>query len=195
MATNNILVVVGKQIIFADHATDFVGGASGTSLEVATATDVQIDLTGVAAAGARQSAKFDFGEARAAQYNVMAAFEFQSGTPPVSGETVDLYLGPSNQSVAGDGNPGGCTGTDAAYTGTAGDSLADSLLQLQPIGAYVATADVTGTVQIAFVGVFSSPTRYGSLVVVNNTAAAMMTDATEIHVIFDPIIDDIAAAA
>ena len=185
---NEVLQKVGTQIIFADHGTDFIGGAAGTSLEVA-GTDVQIDLTSITTTNARNSVQVDLGATRARQYSVMAAIEMAASV--VAGTVVTLYWAPSPNSTAGNGNPGGASGTDAAYTGTAASTVAESVLQLQRIGVFVCTDDATGTVQVATVGVFSPQERYGSLVVVNNTAVSTHSDAVETHIVFNPIVDEV----
>jgi hypothetical protein len=176
------------QIIFADHATDFVGGASGTSLEVATATDVQMDMTDVADTAAQQSAQADLTATRARQFALTAAVEMAA--TPTTVESIDFYWNASNQSTAGDGNSGYASGSDAAYAGGVAE-LAEGLKQLIYIGSMIVSADATGTVQVAFIGVFSPPHRYGSLIVVNESGAAFHSDAVETHFVLDPIIDEI----
>lgn len=185
---NEVLQKVGTQLIFADHGTDFVGGTPGTSLEVAGAIDVQLDTTGVADTAARQSAQADLGATRARQFQMSAALEM--ALTPTTGEVVDFYWVASNQPVAGDGNPGYATGADAAYAGGVA-TLAEGLKQLIYVGSMVMSADATATVQVAVIGVFSPPTRYGSLVVVNESGAAFHSDAVETHIVMDPIVDEV----
>jgi len=187
---NQILQIVkaNGQIIFADHGTDFVGGTSGTSLEVATATDVQMDTTDVADTAGRQSAQADLGATRAKQFVLTAAVEMAA--TPTTGERLDFYWCASNQSTAGDGNPGYCTGVDGAYAGGVA-TLAEGLKQLDFIGSLICSADATTTVQVAVIGVFPAPHRYGSLVVVNESGAAFHSDAVETHFVIDPIPDEI----
>lgn len=184
---NEVLQKVGTQISFADHAGDFAPAAAN-SLEQGTPTDVQLSLASVADDAARQSAKFDFGATRAAQFSLMAAMEIAA--TPVAGQTIEFYLAPSPDATAANGNPGGVSGSDAAYTGYS-SNLDNSLKQLLFIGAMVVTAQATGTVQIGFIGVFSPPERYGSLIVVNRSGASLHSDDVEIHVVIGPIIDEI----
>lgn len=189
---NEILRRVGsvKQICFADHAGDF-NPAAGTSLEQGTPHDVEIELVGVVTTEARESNKVDLGNGSniwAVQYSVMAAFEF--AVAPASGATVELHWAPSPDSVAGNGNPGGITGVDADYTGTANDSLADSVKQLDFIGVFTCTSDATATVQVAKVAVFSPSDRYGTLVVYSKAGQAFHSDDVECHVVFTPIADE-----
>ncbi len=190
MAANEIQLVVGsnKQFIFADHGTDFVGGASGSSVEVATATNVQIDTTDVADTAARQSVQADLGANRYQRYVLTGALEMAA--TPVTGEVVDVYWNASNQATAGDGNAGYASGTDAAYAGGVG-TLAEGLKQLIYIGSIVMSADATTTVQVAIMGVFTPPHRYGSLIIVNESGAAFHSDAVETHFVLDPLIDEI----
>lgn len=184
---NEILLKVGTQISFADHAGDFSPTAAN-SLEQGTPTDVQLSLASVADTAARQSAKVDLGATRAALYSVMAAFELAA--TPTAGEVIELYWAASPDSTAANGNPGGVSGSDAAYAGYS-SNLAASVKQLLFIGSFICTVQVTTTVQIAYVGVFSPPERYGSLIVKNESGAAFHSDDVECHVVFNPIVDEI----
>lgn len=178
-----------KQIVFASH-TPF-SPAAATDLRITTdgskELDVEIDLTSLADDAARQGAKFDFGEHRALEYDIRAAFEFAA--TPTAGETVELYLAPSQSSTAANGNPGGVSGVDAVYAGYSAN-LDEALPQLQLIGRFVATVQATATIQKAWCGVFSPPSRYGSLVVVNRIGAAFHSDVIESHVVFDPVVPE-----
>jgi len=58
------------------------------------------------------------------------------------------------------------------------------------IGSMVCTADIT--VQVAYIGILVSPTRYGMLVMENQCGQTLQSDAVESAVAFDPIIDEIA---
>jgi hypothetical protein len=176
---NEILVKVGTAIVLAD-ATDFDNSPSAD-------TD-QIDLTSLANGAARQSAKFDFTATRAAKYNVACSFEVD--VAPASGAVISVYIAPSISGTAANENPGGISGSDAAYTGTAGDSLADSLLQLDFIGDVVCTADADPVMQNQSF-VYVPHARYGTLVVYNQSGQAFVGDATHHYVIFEPIIDEV----
>lgn len=191
MATNEILLKVGTQISFADHATDFVGGAAKTSLEQDTPTDVQIDLTSLVDTAGRESAKVDLGVARAARYSVMASFEFAA--TPVTGEVVELYWAPSPDATAANGNPMNIDGVDAAAPSGIG-TLAELIKVCQLIGVFVCTNDPTAAVQTGYIGIFSPAERYGILIVKNESGAAFFTDVVESHIVFNPIIDEIQAA-
>lgn len=185
---NEILLKVGGQITFADHATDFVGGAAKTSLEQAGSTDVQIDLTSLADGSGRESAKVDLGATRAARYSVMASFEFAA--TPTSGDLVELYWAPSPDGTATDGNPMNIDGADAAAPSGIG-TLAELVRVCQFIGSFICTDDPTTAVQTAWVGTFSPAERYGILIVKNESGAAFHSDAVESHVVFNPIVTEV----
>lgn len=185
-----------KQICFADHATDFSPTAANDlriSTDGSNETDVQLDLTGVTdfgttpATGIRASAKVDLGANRAALYSIRAAFEI--GATPTAGEVIELWWAPSHSATAGTGNPANVSGSDAAYTGYSSNG-GDSIKQCERIGTFVCTAQATPTVQVAECGIFSPTERYGCLLVKNESGAAFHSDAVEIHVVFDPIVDE-----
>ena len=189
---NEVLQKVGTQIVFANHNDDYIGGTGNNSLEIAGSTDVQIDTTSLAAGAARQSVKVDLGATRARSYSVMMSLEMD--TDPVAGETVDLYWSPSLDASAAVANGGGCSGADAAYAGYAASTLAEGLLNLIFIGVMnlAVMNDGDGVPQLEYIGIFSPPDRYGSLVVVNSSAADnLMSDAVEFAVSFQPIVDEI----
>jgi hypothetical protein len=171
---------VGTVIVLAD-TTDH---SPATNNNLGTRTD-QIDLTSVADSAARQSDKLDFGASRAPMYSMYAAFEFAA--TPVAGETVEIYLAPSMSTTAAVGNPGGVTGSYAAYTGTSASTLEESVLQLMYIGNFVCTDDLTGTVQISQIGQFVPPERFGSIVVKNESGAAFHSDMVETSILITPV--------
>ncbi len=166
-------ITIGTPIVLAD-ATD-----AGSGSAVLGARTDQIDLTSLASDAMRQGAKVDFSANIDLEYVVAGAFEF--ATAPTAGETVDLYMAWSNDAAAGDGNPGGVSGADSAYTG--------SSKQLQYVGSLVATVDVAPNVQIdTAISTISPRARYGTLVVHNNTSDAFAGDANEMAVRFTPLV-------
>ena len=181
-----------KQICFADHATDFNAPTAANDLRKTTdgsqESDCQLLLETLANAAYRQSTKVDLGADRARRYAVRAAIEFAA--TPTAGNTVEFYWAPSHSATAGTGNPGGVSGADSAYTGYSSNAAA-AIKQLQLIGIMVVTAQATGTVQIAECGEFEPSERYGSLVVLNNSGAALHSDSAEINIVFDPIVDEV----
>lgn len=175
-----------QQIVFADHATDF-SPATAVNLRPSAGEVVkgQIILAALANAAARQSAKVDCGPGPRKPFLVRAALELAA--TPTAGGTVDLYWAPSLSATAANGNPGGVSGSDAAYTGDS-SNLTAAIAQLEFIGSFVCTEMPTAEgVQRAVVGEFTPSLRYGSLVVVNNSGAAVHTDDVECHIVFDPI--------
>jgi hypothetical protein len=178
---NELLVKVGATpLVWADNAGDF--GDSPIA-----GTD-QITLVSLADGAARQGDKGDFTALRAGAYSVTLRVEFD--VAPVSGTTVSLYFAPSVSGTAATANPGGVSGSDAAYTGTAGDSLADSLKQLDLIGVLTCTADAATVVQQQTF-VYSPSERYGTPVVFNEGGQAFEGDDIEMSIIFNPIIQEI----
>lgn len=184
MANESDLKYDGNQLLFADHATDF--GASPTtaanSLLVGSQTDVQLDLTGLAASGgARQSTKSaSLGDPRVSMYRVDACLEFE--TAPTDGGQVDFYWCGSPSSTAGTGNAAGLTGSDASFTDTTGN-----LAQLKFIGSLYVRNNV---INIGYVGRLMPEHQYGILVVVNNADQALRSTATamdETHITFTPL--------
>lgn len=180
---NETYIKNGTQLLYADHAADF-GAAPATaanSLIIGTPTDVQIDGTSVAASGgARQSAKSaDLGDGtRGTYFRVDACVEF--AVAPSDGDSVGFYWAGSPSPAAATGNPGGVTGSDAAFTDTTGN-----LAEMQYIGSLTCRNNV---ICIGKVGAFIPEHRYGSLVIVNNADQAMHTAMDETHVTLTPII-------
>ena len=175
------VVQVGTQIVFANTAEH----SPSTNNNLGTRTD-QIDLGGtVGTLTARQSDQVDLGASRAFGYSVVAAIEF--ATAPADGDTVDFYWAPSNNATAAVANPGGVSGADGAYTGTAGSTITESLAQCMYIGSLSCTNDATTTVQIGYIGSFMPPERYGTLVVYNNTGVSYHSDAVEMSVSLTPM--------
>jgi hypothetical protein len=189
MANEILVKVKSGQIVFADHGTDYVGGSGNNALQIAGSTEVQIDLTGLAAGAARQSTKVDLGDPRPEIYSVMISIEM--ATDPLAGETLDLFWSPSPQSGAAVANAGGCSGSDSAYTGYAASTLQEGLDELIPIGPLrlAVMNDADGVPQLGYVGLFSPPERYGSLVVRNGSATDNLhSDAVEMAISFNPSI-------
>ncbi len=187
MATNLVKWTDDTAIVWAD-STDYDSSSVGL---VRTA---QLDLTSVAAGAARQGAKVDFGVTRADKYRVYVGIEFVSAA--VSSEEVEIFHAGSPTDTVGSGNPGGTNGTDSDYTGTAGDSLADSLQQLQRIGSLVTTSDNTNIVQYQTVGYLNGADieRHGMPVVYLNTTGAAVADANQMLIAYIPVNPDIQAA-
>jgi hypothetical protein len=171
----------GTPVIFAD-TTDY-GPAAANNFGSRTH---QLDLTSVADGAARQSAKADLGASRDVAYLVIGVFELAA--TPTAGEFVELYWAPSSSGTAATANVMGVSGSDAAYAGL-GSDLANSVAGMQPIGVHKCTDDPTGTVQGSVVNAaFSPASRYGSVIVKNESGAAMHSDAVEMSVVLIPIV-------
>lgn len=181
---NKILVGMNTPLVWA-LASDF-----GNSPFADTHA---ITLVSLAAAAARQGEVADIDNGLVAnrfarRYTVTARIEFDAA--PADGGKVDVYWAASLTSVASVANPGGTDGTDAAYSGTAGSTLAESLRQLQFMGSLMVTNDAAPIVQQqAFL--VELPTQYGMPVVVNNGSQKLEGDGVEMSIIFTPLEDEI----
>ncbi len=175
--------VVGTAIVLGNSATHAPANLNNLGAD----TD-QIDLTSLGANAYRQSTKFDFTANRASLWFCKAALEW--ATAPVAGTTVDIYLGFSSSATAATDNPANLSGADSAYTGYSSNAD-EAVLQLDYIGSFVVTVQVTGTIQVAHVGTFSPRQRYASCVVHNNTADALHSDVVEMSILLAPIEEQI----
>ena len=188
MATNLIQLADATPIVWAH--SDYSSVVSG----LAKTSGLDLDLTSLGAGAARQGVKYDFTALRYWKYLIAVGFEFISGA--VDSEEVEVWHAGSVSGTAANANPGGCSGSDAAYTGTTGSSLAVSIKQLQLLGTLPTTADNTPTVQYKIIGEINGWTmpRYGMPVVFNNTTPIMENDAVEMFVAYLPIGPQIQAA-
>lgn len=194
MATNKVLREFATQLLFADHATDF-GAAPATaanSFIIGTPTDVQMNLSVIAAAAAWESAKTaslaDTGTAWPDHWILAAAME--STATPADGGTFDFYWNASTNSTAATGNSGVASGVDSSIVVTA-----SNLQQLIFIGSLVVLNQVIN--KVSNIGILDMPYLYGSLIMVNNTSVAMVADADadECFATLTPVYPDIQAAA
>jgi len=185
---NEIKTKTGAQFVFADHATDFVGGAAKTSLEQAGSTDVQLDTTDLADTAGRESAKVDLGATRAKVYSFIATMEFAA--TPTTGEVVNFWWAPSPDATAANGNPMSIDGVDAAAPSGIG-TLSELEDASDFIGAAVITNDPTTAVQTSVIGRYSPPERHGILLIVNETGAAFHSDAVETHISMVEILQEV----
>ena len=194
MATQDILRIYGTQLLFAD-ATDFPNAGAGppttaaNSLIIGVPTKVQIDLTSIAAAAARQSDKTltlaKTGSAWPIKWEFGACIEHVA--TPTAGETIELWWNGSPNSAAATGNSGGASGSDAAYAVAGKD-------QLKFIGSMTLQANVINIDTL--IGTIEMPYLYGSLIVINRSPTkAFHSVMDETHVVATPVIDNIQAAA
>lgn len=178
-------------ILRADTSLDIILGNAvahnGTVADVNNIGDVNVEMNiaSLVSGAARQSAKFDFGIVRADFYKIIAIIEW--ATAPIPSEVLDFFLAFSNLSEPSDGNPGGVSGIDSAFDGYS-SNLDESLKQLDFMGPFVATPQATPVVQKSEVGIFSPPTRWGSLVIDNNTSDDLHNDMVEMSVLITPAI-------
>ena len=184
MANKVLIAANTTPIVWAD-TTDYAGDGG--------ARTHQILLASLAAGAARQGAKADMDTGGVANrfarwYAVTLRIEMDVAS--ADDLTVDLYWAASLSSTAATANPGGTTGSDAAYTGTAAGTLAEGLLQLQPIGSLAVQNDVATVVQQQTF-VTRIPLQYGMPVVVNNSDQAFEGDDVEMSITFTPIEDEI----
>lgn len=188
---NAVLLVVGIQVLFGDHAGDYVGGTGNNKLDIGAiaaggAQIPQITAASLAAGAAIQSAKVDLGQERPGPISVSMSLEMAAD--PIGGETVDLYWSPSVSPMAAVANGGGCSGAAGAYTGYVASTLAEGLLNLDYIGQMnlAVMNDADGVPQLEAIGVFTPSDRYGCLVVVNSSAGvALHSDDVEFGVSFN----------
>lgn len=148
--------------------------------------DGTISVASVANNAARQSTKVDFGATRASLYAVVT--EFELAATPTAGNAIEIYGNPSTSATAGTDNLANCDGTDSAYSGYS-SNLADSVKQLEFVGAHICTAQATATVQKGFTGFFTPKRRYYSFVVYNKSGAAFHSTNTNQVVKFVPVED------
>ena len=162
----------------ADAATNWTSG---------TPTDVVLTLSGLATGAGRQSTKVDLGATRHSVYHLYGCVDF-TGETPTSGATVDYYWMPSTSGTAADGNVAGNSGTDAAAPGGAVPG-ALTVTEFARMGLLIGSLHVSddAAVQNGYVGSFSPPTRYGQLLVVNNSGDAFEADDVEMHQVLSPV--------
>lgn len=176
----------GTYIAFGVTAS-FSPADAGTQWAAAI-TDA-LTLSAVANGAGRQSAKADLGATRARRYAVFGCVDF-TGETPTAGGTVDYYWAPSTSGTAANGNVAGNSGGDAAAPdGALGSiTLAEFIRQCIPIGSLIVHDGAS--VQNGFVGFFTAPSRYGQLIVVNNSGDAFEADDVEAHQVLVPVIDE-----
>ena len=169
-----------KQILF--RGGDY-SPSTNNVIEKGTATTSTITISGLVDAAARQSVKVDLGALRATKYAVKVAIEWHAAADADS--SVSFFWSPSESATAAVGNDGGASGADAAYTGH-GD-LGDSLRNLVFLGTLTPTTALA--VHKATIGEFQPTSRYGSLVILNESGETLAgTDGIETAVAFNPVI-------
>ena len=176
---NKVQINEGTPVVWAD-TTDY-GGDGGARTH-------QLSLAALADGAARQGAKADLGNPRPNKYAVTMRLEYD--VAPADDTAAYLYWAPSLSGTAATANPAGTTGSDAAYTGTAGSTLAESLQQLIIIGVLPLTNDADTIIQQKTFW-FAPPTRYGMPVVYNAGGQALEGDDVEMSITFTPEDDEV----
>ena len=170
-------IQTGTPIIWASASYGGTPAANGaiTTASLANSNDTTT--------GGRQGVKLDFGATRAMMWRCEADVEFAA--TPTANTSVDIYLAPSRSATAGTDNPGGVSGTDAAYSGE-NSNLNVALNKLFWVGSLNVSAFATSGVQKAFVGRFRLSARYNSLVIVNRSAVAFHSSDANMRFVFTP---------
>jgi hypothetical protein len=187
---NEILRKLGTELRFcvsgsfspADPATDWTIGSP---------TNVLITLASVADAAGRQSDKADLGATFAAGFRVLGCVDFTGETPGASGH-IDYYWAPSTSVTAANGNVAGNSGVDGAAPDGAlgGVTLGEFIIMCDFIGS-LRTHD-GACVQNGVVNNYFVPSsRYGQLVLVNNSGDSFEGDDVEANQVFIPLVDEI----
>lgn len=188
---NEVLRKVGTPQIRFFVTGSFSPADAATNWTIGTPTDAVLTLSAVANGAGRQSTKVDLGATRPAAYEVLGCVDFTGETPSATGR-VDYYWAPSTSSTQANGNVAGNSGIDgAAPDGALGSiTLAEFLRQCDYIGSLF-THD-GAVVQNGLVNPRWEPSsRYGQLVVVNNSGDVFEADDVEMHQVFNPITDEV----
>lgn len=147
-----------------------------------------ITLASIAVNAARQGAKGDLGATRAARWSVLV--EINMDVAPTAGDIIEFWWSSSPSAVAATQNTGACSGSDAAYTGSAAGTVDETKYQLQYIGGLVLTPDADAVVQTQEF-VFFPLQRYGMPVVVNKADQILEGDDNDHRITLMPVIDEI----
>lgn len=192
MAAGDVTLTVGTQIRFCVAASLSPADAA-TNLTIGTPTDVALTLASLADGAGRQSAKVDLGANRAESYEIMCSLDW-TGETPTAGDTVEFYWAPSTSGTAANGNIFGNSGGDAAAPdGAVGSpTLAEFVRACSFLGVHICSDD--GGVQTSYIGRFYPTSRYGQLIVKNESNDALEADDVENHVVFNPIITNVATS-
>jgi hypothetical protein len=150
--------------------------------------DYAITLASIAVDAARQGAKGDLGATRAARWSCQVFINMD--VAPTAGDVIEFWWSSSPSAVAATDNTGAASGSDAAYSGSAGGSVDETKVQMQYIGGLILTPDADAVVQSSEF-VFFPLQRYGMPVLVNKADQALEGDDDSHEIILTPIIDEI----
>ena len=190
MPTETLLKVDTPQIRFFITGS-FSPADPATNWTIGTPTDVVLTLAGVLNGAGRQSTKVDLGAVRDPLFEVLGCVDF-TGETPVSAGIVDYYWAPSTNTTEANGNVAGNSGADGdAPAGALGSlTLADFILMCDFIGSLV-THDGASVQNGIVNGAWAPSSRFGQLIVVNNSSfAAFEDDDVEMHQVFNPIVEE-----
>lgn len=148
--------------------------------------DGAITLASLANGSYRQGAKVDLGATFARRYAVFLDGEWAA--TPTALNLIDIWMAPSSSATAGTDNGANVSGTDAAYTGYSSDA-ANSVGQLQYVGAMSLAARATATVQKGFVGIYFPTQRYVSPVLLNGAGSAFHSSDSNCQIRLVPLED------
>jgi hypothetical protein len=168
---NELLIKTGTPIIWKA-----AGGTYGMT------------MASIAVDAARQGAKGDLGATRAARWSVLV--EINMDVAPTAGDVIEFWWSSSPSAVAATQNTGACSGTDAAYTGSAAGTVDETKYQLQRIGSLILTPDADAVVQVQEF-VFFPLQRYGMPVLVNKADQALEGDDDSHKITLTPIVDEL----
>lgn len=154
----------------------------------AAAGDYAITLASIGVGAARQGVKGDLGATRAVRWAMRPAINMDAA--PTAGNVIELWWSSSPSAVAATDNTGAASGTDAAYTGSAGGSVDETKVQMQRVGVLVLTPDADGVVQIKEL-VFFPTQRYGMPVLVNKADQILEGDDDAHQIVIYPLPDEI----
>jgi hypothetical protein len=147
----------------------------------------QLNMESVANGAARQGAKADLGNPRAARYSVLVGVEAGASAPTAGGE-YEFWWSSSPDPDATDVNAGGASGSDGAYKAGEEDEWKRQLIY---VGSLIVTNDGAGTVQRQCINTcFVPPTQYGMPVFVNKSGQTVDTDATNMWFALVPLADE-----
>ena len=181
--TDSVLVQDWDNATVWAHAADFSSTNNGL-------TDThELDLTSLADGACRQGTKADLGATMAARYSCYCCFE--PNAAPTSNEMIHVYWYSSSDD--GLGYASNVSGTDGLYTGTAGDSLDDSLMQMLHIATLICTNDALPQYVMNPLLHADEIGRYGVPFVYNDCGQALNTaDANEMFVALVPWVDQLS---
>jgi len=147
--------------------------------------DGTITLASLASGSYRQSTKVDFGASFAQRW--LVELDVELAATPTDGNFIDVWANPSSSATAATDNKGGCSGSDAAYSGYSSNASA-SVNQLDPIGSHRCTVQATNTVQKSVLAREWTPrNRYCSFVLLNGAGSAVHSSDANCVLRFTPL--------